>query len=133
MPKVWDNCFSCGTELIESEKEHDWRECKRCKKLNLSIKLLALLGLGFVWFLFIYNSKWGNYHSCFSVIGLSCDILGAWLLATGYVEIMVRAVGGWGGGTDTLDKFSPKHFWKRTIGLIFLVLGFLLQSLSYVI
>jgi hypothetical protein len=59
-----------------------------------------------------------------------CDIIGAYLLATGYVEVMVKAASGWGGGGDIIDKFKRRHSKRMWIGLLFLIFGFSLQALN---
>jgi hypothetical protein len=64
------------------------------------------------------------------LIGLCFDILGAYLLATGYLEVMVQAASGWGGGGDIIKNLKKIHSIKIQIGLFCLIIGFIFQALN---
>jgi hypothetical protein len=132
--KVWDNCFSCGRTLDISTKPNDWRECIRCLCISRGIFLVFGLAILTLWVCFHFLDRFQSVHKIISVLGLTIDIFGAWFLATGYIEILIRMASGWGGGDGKMVRvFSEKNFRKRIFGLICLAVGFFLQGLGTVL
>lgn len=68
-----------------------------------------------------------------SFIGLTLGMIGAWLLASGYLEIFARAASGLGGGASTFKEKGSSHFNKRLLGLILLVVGFFSQGVGILV
>lgn len=130
MAKVWDHCTSCDKPLEPSEKEN-WRQCTRCRLTSISINcFLAFFTLA-IWIFFIRSGKI-NGKSISSVLGLTFDIVGTWFLATGYIDIMMRAASGWDSGS-IIGKYLKRNFLKLNLGLLFMGIGFSLQALSCVL
>lgn len=127
--KIWDFCKSCGKELPESnEIEEKFRDCKSCQAINFLIKVSILI----IVILIIYLGFFYKTNNWLSLIGLCFDILGAYLLATGYVEVMVQAASGWD-SFETILKFKKRHSYRIWAGLGLLTIGFFLQAINTVI
>jgi hypothetical protein len=86
-------------------------------------------GYGYQWFVNQFNDTYSNFLTA----GLVFDIVGAKFLATGYLELMIQANSGFGGGGSSIDKYMPKHFRNRVFGLLFLILGFTSQGLANIL
>lgn len=151
MPKIWDYCKTCGKPLFdcnycekcgrmlpvsESNEEdkcdkcgqmllREFRDCKRCHDINILFKFLLLIIIGLIIFLgFCDRTK-----NWFGLIGLMLDILGAYLVTTGFLESMVQAASGFSGG-DVVRDLKKKHSLQMWSGLLCLILGFLLQAIN---
>lgn len=132
--KVWDSCFSCSRSLDISTKQNDWRECARCACFLRVMMVLFGLSIVILWIFLWLQGEYKSPSKIISVSGLSLDILGAWLLATGYVEILVQMASGWGGGEAKAKRlFSEKNFKKRMGGLVCLAVGFLCQGIGAIL
>jgi hypothetical protein len=127
MPTIWDYCKTCGKKLSDAESNTEkFRDCKKCRTINLIV--LSFVALSVILILFL-----GAYHctrNWLGLIGFIFDIIGAYLLATGYLETMVQAASGFGGGGDIIRNLKGRHSFKIWSGLIFLILGFLFQAIK---
>lgn len=128
MKKVWDTCICCFRDLEPASNE-EWRRCTRCNCLEYIMKFFIFGSIATLWILAYKNNKFTSII-LLNMTGLSFGMIGAWLLASGYLEIFSRAASGMGGGSKTFKRYGNRHYFKRLFGLFCLGFGFLVQAIS---
>lgn len=131
--KVWDKCFSCYKAIEISQKEWDYRQCRKCKTISFlvqSFSVLCIVSLVafHLWFKGLSSSKYNIY-----TLGYVFDLIGGWFLASGFADLFAMAAGSWGGGGGTFKKFGWINFKRRNAGLVCLSMGFILQGVANIL
>ena len=123
---IYHYCSSCKRRLKKPEEQcKTFSKCKMCSFIDWLLFASVLLGILLVTVMYFTTNgglRLGTY------LGLCFDIVGAYLLATGYFDSMVQATSGWGGGFDDLQKLAPKQSCKTKTGIFLLIIGFVFQA-----
>jgi hypothetical protein len=128
--KVWDRCQSCFDKIALSDKEWDWRQCKRCRFISKSLIVALTVGaLLAIWELWSYT-KFENKNLDLYTLGYLVDIVGGWFLAAGLSDLFALSSSAFGGGGVTFARFGKTNFYRRAIGLFLLTLGFVFQCVA---
>lgn len=126
MSKTTDYCYQCGND--HETPLDNFKLCKRCirwKNIIVSFMWIGVCAL-MLFLLLDFSQK-----NLFLLIGLIFNIFGGYLLATGYLSVLIAAAGGWGGvDQEDIKKYGYKTSTNISYGLILLILGFFIQGLS---
>jgi hypothetical protein len=128
--KVWDSCTSCFDPIELSKEEWDWRQCRRCKAISCVLKITLSAGAAFALYELWTSTRFKNSTLDLYTLGYLIDILGGWFLASGLSDLFALASSGFGGGGITFKRFGRRNFYRRSIGLFLLTLGFILQCIA---
>jgi hypothetical protein len=128
LPLVTDDCFTCGKPLPQKERS-DFEQCRNCRALWWFLITLASVAFISLWGLTWYLGALIKCSALVLNIGLTLDIAGAWLLANGYLETMIRASAGYS-ATARINKQAGPNFKCRIAGLSLLIFGFVFQGIS---
>jgi hypothetical protein len=122
--------MSCFESMVPSEKDWDWRQCGQCKLISHSLKAILFIGILIISIALYRKNQFSNGVLNFYSLGYVLDIVGGWFLAHGLADLFALSASSFGGGSETFKKYGRRNFYYRSIGLLLLTLGFLIQCIS---